>query len=101
MEINKINIQSQLDTIDEFWSLKELAKVNNHAVKVFKLKGSFEMHKHDNGDKVFLVVEGTMFVEFTDKTEEVKTGEFIVIPSGIEHKPFAKDEASALMFEPI
>ncbi|MGV0935736.1 hypothetical protein [Empedobacter falsenii] len=39
MEANKINIQSQLETITEFWSLKELAKVNNHAIKIFKLKG--------------------------------------------------------------
>ncbi|MGV0920103.1 cupin domain-containing protein [Empedobacter falsenii] len=101
MEANKINIQSQLETITEFWSLKELAKVNNHAIKIFKLKGDFEMHKHDNGDKVLLIVEGTMFVEFANRTEEIKTGEFIVIPSGVKHKPYVKDEASALMFEQL
>lgn len=56
MEANKINIQSQLETITEFWSLKELAKVNNHAIKIFKLKGDFETHKHDYGDKVLLIV---------------------------------------------
>ncbi|WP_413532872.1 cupin domain-containing protein [Empedobacter brevis] len=99
MEINKVNLQSQLDTIKDFWNLKEIAKVNNHSVKIFKLNGDLEMHKHDNGDKLLLIIDGTMYVEFLDRTEEVKTGEFIVIPSGVEHKPFTKEEASAIMFE--
>jgi mannose-6-phosphate isomerase-like protein (cupin superfamily) len=27
-------------------------------------------------------------------------GEFVVIPKGVEHKPFAPEEVSVLLFEP-
>jgi mannose-6-phosphate isomerase-like protein (cupin superfamily) len=35
-----------------------------------------------------------------DKTIEIKKGEFIIIPKGVEHKPSAEKEVHIMLFEP-
>ena len=39
-------------------------------------------------------------MEFDDRQEVIKAGEFIVIPKGVYHKPIAKEEVKVLLFEP-
>lgn len=41
-----------------------------------------------------------MFIELTNETLELNTGEFVVIPKGTEHKPYAINEVSVMLFEP-
>lgn len=102
MQVKKINIQSELDKIKSHWALSDLGSVNNHVVRIAKLKGDFEMHKHDNGEKLFYVMEGTLCLEFIDgEVMEVYAGEFVIIPQSTEHKPFAPEEACVMLFEPI
>lgn len=92
MYINKVNLRSEVDKLKAHWVLNEVARVNNHVARIAKLKGDFKMHKHDNGEKLFYVIDGTMCLEFADgHIMEVNTGEFVVIPRGIEHKPFAPE----------
>ena len=40
-----------------------------------------------------------MFIEFKDKTLRLKAGEMLVVPKGIEHKPFAKQECKVMLVE--
>jgi mannose-6-phosphate isomerase-like protein (cupin superfamily) len=100
MKINKVNLQEKLDTFDEHWSPKIVGELNNQHVKIAKFKGDFVMHSHENEDELFYVVNGTIFIELEDKTIELNAGEFVVIPRGIEHRPYAPEEASVLLFEP-
>lgn len=102
MDVNKVNLQSEVEKFKAHWVLNEVARVNNHAVKIARLKGYFEMHKHNNGEKLFYVIDGTMCVEFAGgHIVEVNKGEFVVIPKGAEHKPFAPEEACVMLVEPI
>lgn len=100
MEIVKVNLQSKLDTFNEHWSPKIVGELNNQHVKLAKLKGEFVMHKHDNEDELFYVIEGHLFIELRDKTLELGPGEFVIIPKGVEHKPYAPEEVSIMLFEP-
>lgn len=58
------------------------------------------MHHHENEDELFYVIKGTLFIEIKDKTIELNEGDFVVIPKGVEHKPFAPEEVGVLLFEP-
>jgi mannose-6-phosphate isomerase-like protein (cupin superfamily) len=49
---------------------------------------------------MFLVIEGTLFIEMEAETLELNTGEFVVIPKGINHKPYAPNEVKVMLFEP-
>ncbi len=77
-----------------------MGELNNQFVKLAKLKGEFVMHKHDHEDELFYVIEGKLFIELLDKTLELNAGEFVIIPKGVEHKPYAPEEVSVMLFEP-
>ena len=49
---------------------------------------------------MFLVVAGSMRMDFEDRSEEVGSGELIIVPRGVLHKPHADEEARILMIEP-
>lgn len=101
MNINKVNLHAEISKIDTYWTLNEVASVNNHKVSIAKLRGAFEMHKHENGEKLFYVIDGKMCVEFADGSIiEVNKGEFVIIPKGAEHMPSAPDEACIMLIEP-
>lgn len=100
MEIRKVNLQAEADQLKEFWKLRKVADVNDHVLNITKIKGEFEMHAHENGEKIFYVLDGTMYVEFINgDITEVNKGELIVIPKGTQQKPFAKEETTILFIE--
>ena len=86
--------------IDEYWSPHIIGELNGQHVKAAKFKGEFPMHRHDNEDEMFLVVEGIIEIRFLEYTKQVNKGEFIVIPKGIHHSPYSKEESHVLLFEP-
>lgn len=100
MEINKVNLKSKLDTFNEYWTPKIVGELNNQLVKIAKFKGDFVMHHHEDEDELFYVIDGQLFIELKDKTLKLNAGEFVVIPKGVEHKPYAPEEVSVMLFEP-
>ncbi|MEX1000492.1 MAG: cupin domain-containing protein [Crocinitomicaceae bacterium] len=98
--MKKINLTEKLKLFTEHWSPKILAELNGQQVKIAKIKGEFVWHKHDHEDELFLILKGKLTIEFRDKIIELKEGEMLVIPKGIEHKPVAKEEVAILLFEP-
>jgi mannose-6-phosphate isomerase-like protein (cupin superfamily) len=49
---------------------------------------------------VFIVIEGTMQIEFEDRTIELNEGEMLVVPKGVRHKPYAEAECKVMLVEP-
>jgi mannose-6-phosphate isomerase-like protein (cupin superfamily) len=39
-------------------------------------------------------------MEFRDRVVELRPGEFLIVPHGVEHRPVADDEVEVLLFEP-
>ncbi len=39
-------------------------------------------------------------MEFRDRHVWIETGEFLIVPRGVEHRPVAEEEAQILLFEP-
>ena len=74
-----INLQSKFELINEHWSPKGIAELNNYQFKLVKLKGQFTQHEHKETDEVFLVIEGSIGIEFKDNTVTLKEGEMIVV----------------------
>ncbi len=99
--MNKINLSEKFGLFSEHWTPKIVAELNGQHVKIAKLLGDFEWHKHDNEDELFWIVKGNLLVHFRDKTVELSPGEILVIPKGVEHKPEAPEEVHLVMFEPV
>ena len=101
MRTEKINIAEKFGKLrpgDHAMGI--LAKMNNYEIKVVRFKGDFVWHSHANTDETFIIVEGTMVMNFRDKVVAVNAGEMIVIPKGVEHKPSSAVGYKALLIEP-
>ncbi|MEX1240948.1 MAG: cupin domain-containing protein [Cyclobacteriaceae bacterium] len=100
MALEKVNIREKLNLFTDHWSPKILGELNGQQVKAVKLRGEFVWHHHEHEDEMFLVIKGTLKMEFRDRTEEIGEGEFIIVPRGVEHRPVAENEVEILLFEP-
>jgi len=100
MAIEKVNLNSKLQSFQEHWSPKVVGELNQQQVKLAKLKGDFVMHQHEQEDELFYVISGQLFIELEDQTLSLSPGEFVIIPRGTKHKPYAPEEVSILLFEP-
>jgi len=98
--MSKVNIAQKFSKITEYWKPYIAAELNGQYVKLDKLKGEFVFHHHEHEDEMFLVVKGRFRMDFRDHHEWIETGEFIVVPRGVEHRPVADEECWILLFEP-
>lgn len=100
MPLKVVNASAACRSIQEFWSPRIAAELNGQYVKLARLQGEFVMHQHDAEDELFFVIDGQLFIELPDETIELNRGEFVVIPRGVPHRPYAPGEVSVLLFEP-
>ena len=98
--MEKVNLAEKLALIGDYWSPRIVAELNGQHVKLVKFQGEFVWHRHDREDEMFLVVEGRFRMEFRDRAVWLEQGEFLVVPSGVEHRPVAEQEVAVLLFEP-
>ncbi len=89
--MQKINLAEKLSLFSAHWSPKIIAGLNGQHVKLVKSLGAFPWHHHEHEDELFLVVRGTLRMEFRDRTVELQPGELIVVPRGVEHRPVCMD----------
>jgi mannose-6-phosphate isomerase-like protein (cupin superfamily) len=95
-----VNLAQKLSLVSEHWTPKVVAQLNDYHFKVVKVQGEFVWHDHPETDEVFFVVQGTLCIEFRDHTATLKAGELIVVPKGVEHRPYALEECHILLVEP-
>ncbi len=98
--MQKVNLNDKLALFSDHWNPRIVGELNGQHVKLAKLKGEFVWHKHDDEDELFYVLKGQFKMEFRDKTVELKEGEFLIVPKGVEHRPVAEEEVSIMLFEP-
>lgn len=98
--VEKVSLAQKFGLFSEHWSPKVVADLNGQQVKIAKFEGEFPWHAHAEEDEMFLVVRGRMELRLRDRTVELAEGELFVVPRGVEHQPYAAQEAHVLMFEP-
>lgn len=97
--MNKISLKEKYELIDEYWNPKIIGSVNNMEVKIAKIQGNFEYHTHQDNDELFYVVEGELIMKYRNSEETIKKGEMVIVPEGVEHKPYAEEETQIMLFE--
>ena len=98
--MTKINLKEKLALFSDHWSPKVIAEMNDYQFKLVKIQGDFVWHHHDDTDEVFIVIEGSMKIEFENETVELNEGDMYVVPKGVEHKPYAEEECMLMLVEP-
>ncbi len=98
--MDRVNLADKLARVDRHWTPAIVADLNDPHVKVVKIQGAFEWHHHEREDELFLVVKGRFRMEFRDLHVWLETGELIVVPKGVEHRPVADEECEIVLIEP-
>ena len=98
--MDTINLKDKLAKFSDHWSPKVIAELNNYQFKLVKIQGEFVWHNHPDTDEVFIVIEGSMNIEFENETVQLNEGEMLVVPKGVEHKPYADSECKVMLVEP-
>jgi mannose-6-phosphate isomerase-like protein (cupin superfamily) len=98
--MHSVNLADKLSRFHDHWNPRIVGELNGQHVKLVKFKGEFVWHKHDEEDELFYVVNGSFVMEFRDHLVEIKEGQFLIVPKGVEHRPVAKEEVSVMLFEP-
>jgi mannose-6-phosphate isomerase-like protein (cupin superfamily) len=100
MTVEKVTLAEKFALFSTHWDPKIVGALNGQHVKLVKFRGPFTWHHHEAEDELFLVVRGSFTMHFRDRSVELKEGELIIVPHGVEHCPEAKEEVHVLLFEP-
>jgi len=103
--MQKVRIGEKLAAFQDHWSPKVVGELNGQQVKLVKFQGDFVWHHHDAEDELFLVVHGAFRMNYRDEAGreqnlDLREGEFVIVPRGVEHRPSAAEEVHVLLFEP-
>jgi mannose-6-phosphate isomerase-like protein (cupin superfamily) len=90
--MEKINLDEKFATFSEQWQPRIVGELNGQHVKIAR--------HHEQEDEMFLVLEGTLILEFRDRVVSLSEGELCIVPRGVEHRPVARAEVKVLLFEP-
>ena len=99
-KLEKINIKEKMSKFSDYWAPRVIAEMNNYQFKLVKIKDDFDWHSHKTTDEVFIVIKGHMRIDFRDEAVNLSEGEMLVVPKGVEHKPYAKHECEVMVVEP-
>ncbi|MDP1602115.1 MAG: cupin domain-containing protein [Legionella sp.] len=98
--MKKVNLTEKFNLVNEYWSPHVVGELNGQYIKLAKFKGEFMWHSHTHEDELFLVVKGSLRIEFIKGSITLNEGEFYIVPKGVEHKPVAPEEAHVILLEP-
>jgi mannose-6-phosphate isomerase-like protein (cupin superfamily) len=97
---DKVDVSAACARLPELWSPEAVARVNDHEVRVARLRGEYHWHRHDDTDELFLCLKGGRGIELRDGEVTLGEGQLFVVPRGVEHRPVAHEEAHVVLLEP-
>jgi len=101
LQRKSMNLKSQFEKVDDYFSPKVIDEVNDQFIKVAKIKGDkVPWHNHENEDELFYIVEGTLLMEIeNEENRQLKTGDLYVVRKGVNHRVSAEQECLIMLIE--
>ena len=102
--IRAVNLAEKFAQFADHWNPRLAGELNGQQVRLVKFQGPFTWHHHAQQDELFFVVRGEFEMRLREGgvecVERVRAGEFIIVPRGTEHCPYAEQEVEVMLFEP-
>lgn len=100
MPYEAINLNQKFTLFTEKWRPKVIAEMNDYQFKLVKIQGDFVWHDHPHTNEAFIVIDGTLRIDFEDGHVTLHSGEMYVVPKCVWHKPYAAQEVKLMLIEP-
>ena len=91
------NLKEKLSQFTDQWSPKIVGEMDGFQFKLAKLDGDFVWHCHRDTDEAFLVIHGSLRIDFRDGEVELQEGDMVIVPKVVEHKPYAEEECHVMI----
>ena len=95
-----VDLAAVLSMLQEPWSPRTVATLNDYDLRVVRTHGEFTRHSHPETDEVFLVLAGSLTIRLDDGEVTLGPGQLYVVPRGVHHQPVSTDGAEVLLIEP-
>lgn len=97
-----VDLMAAAEALQEYWSPKVVAQVNDQYVKVAKLHGHLAWHSHEQEDELFYVLRGHLRIEYEEgRTVHLGPGSIHVVRKGLLHNPVAEEDCLIVLIETI
>lgn len=86
--------------LNELWSPRVVAELDDSYVKVAKVHGVFGWHAHADEDELFYILDGTLVIELENApAATLRSGDAFVVPKGVRHNPVAEEPCTLMLIE--
>jgi mannose-6-phosphate isomerase-like protein (cupin superfamily) len=97
-----IDLMAAAEALKEYWAPKIVAQVNDHYIKVAKLRGQLTWHCHEQEDELFHILRGNLRIEYEGgHAVHLKAGSIHVVPKGVLHNPVAEEDCWIALIETV
>ena len=98
--LEKVNVMNAVNAVQGLYLYEKIARMNGNVISVVQVENrTLDFHVHEHSDELFMVLEGDFQLETEEGLLPLHTGEFVVVPSGMRHRPVATSLAKMLMVE--
>ena len=96
--LERLDVMAEASTIENI----VLSQINNHCLRLAVLQGDYPWHYHPHSDELFLIVEGSLFIDLADG-REIRLGPWqsVTIPANRVHRTRAVTRTVNLCFEEL
>ncbi len=98
-QLSLVDVPALIAACKDRWYNQTLCKVNESVMRLGVMQGDYHWPKHDYDDELFLVLEGTLYVDLQIRSVELKPWQGFTVPRGVVHRTRAPQRAVILMLE--
>jgi mannose-6-phosphate isomerase-like protein (cupin superfamily) len=100
MTLNKVNVAEALASVEQPFTLVEVARVGSLVMHAYFCLGTVQWHKHIDNDELFLVQDGRIVLESEWGNVTLRPGEMVIVPKGVGHRSGSQRRAVVLLVQP-
>ncbi|UHA76124.1 cupin domain-containing protein [Paenibacillus sp. 481] len=95
-----VNLQQISRSITDEYKNVVVSHINESCLRLAVFQGEYKWHCHPTSDELFIVLEGELLIDFTDReTIAMHANDSLVIPAGVVHRTRANVRTVNLCFE--
>jgi len=100
--LERLDVMAEASTIEQQYRNIVLNQVNNHCLRLAVIEGDYPWHYHPHSDELFLIVEGSLFIDLADGCEmRLGPWQSVTIPANTIHRTRAVTRTVNLCFEEL
>lgn len=97
--ISKFNLRETVNR-GALYEYIEIGTMNGQMLNVIQVANrTLDFHIHEESDELFYVIEGDFILDIEEEKIQMNTGDLIIVPKGIRHRPVITELTKILLID--